>query len=82
MDVMGYGEMIETAAEWFDGPPETSRAEAQALLAALGIGSLVETIEVMTRIIVTADTYHAVARFFVEGSPEQELILEILGRRS
>ena len=53
---------------------------AAGLLQRLGIPALLEDLAVAERVIRAADGFHPVARFFVDGSPEQRLILDVLRR--
>lgn len=55
--------------------------DPRAILDALGIGELLRRCEVAERIVRTADSYHPVAEFFVEGSEERRFIVEALHAR-
>jgi hypothetical protein len=77
---LNYDEMKQTVAEWLesDGRVPEDDTEATALLEALGIPKLLESLHVSERIICAADGFHPVARFFVGGSAEQQYILDVL----
>jgi hypothetical protein len=78
---LNYDQMKQTVAEWLesDGHVSEDDTEATALLEALGIPKLLEARHVSERIIVAADGFHPVVRFFVDGSAEQQYILDVLG---
>ena len=77
---LNYDQMKQTVAEWLEGDGHVSEddTEATALLEALGIPKLLEALHVSERIICAADGFHPVARFFVDGSAEQQYILDVL----
>ncbi len=75
-------EMQSIAAEWLEGAgdrPE-SGAEAAALLEALGVPDLLHDLAIAKRVVVAADGFHPVARFFAQGSDEHEFIVAVLRR--
>jgi len=79
---LNYENMKKTVAEWLESNGNMSEddTEASALLEALGIPNLLEALDVSERIICAADGFHPVARFFADGSAEQQYILEVLRR--
>ncbi len=51
---------------------------ARALLVEIGVAELLEAVTMTRSIIRFADGFHPVARFFVDGTPEQTFILSLL----
>jgi hypothetical protein len=57
---------------------------AARLIEELGVARLLAELHTAERIVTAADTYHPVASFFVDGSDERQLVLDVLraaGRR-
>lgn len=56
---------------------ESERAEAAALLRAIGVDRLCEDVAMARTILRFGDDFHPIARFFVDGSPEQRFLLDL-----
>lgn len=54
-----------------------SRAEAAAALEALGVPELLRSLATARAILRFGDSFHPIARFFVDGSPEQRYLLDL-----
>lgn len=59
---------------------DDDRAQARALLEEIGVGRLVQDLEMAERIIKAGEGFHSVERFFVDGSDEQRFIFELKRR--
>ncbi|ACU53980.1 hypothetical protein Afer_1042 [Acidimicrobium ferrooxidans DSM 10331] len=77
----GLETLSATLAELLAAHGCANVSDPRAILDTLGIGELLRRCEVAERIVRTADTYHPVAEFFVEGSEERRFIVEALQAR-
>ena len=62
-----------------DSGGKLSPGELRDVLWETGLGDLIEDLSVAEAVIIAADGFHPVARFFAEGSAEQEFIGRVLG---
>jgi hypothetical protein len=69
-------DLRRTASQW-TGDLEA----ADDLLVALGLPELLHQGEVLARVLVAADGFHPVARFFAEGSEERQVIEGVLAEQ-
>lgn len=72
--------MAETLAEWIGTGTdltEGDRQGARAALRAIAVPELVEALTMAERVIRAGNSFHSVARFFADGSPEQEYVLSL-----
>ena len=79
---LSLDEMRQTVCEWLAEPvgPDEVGAQASALLYALDLPHLLDDLALAERVIIAADGFHPVARFFAEDSEERKFILDILRR--
>lgn len=75
--------MADGLAEWVavgsDVTDEDRRRASEALRAA-GIPGLLDALAMAERIIRFGNSFHSVARFFADGSAEQDYVLAVVGR--
>jgi hypothetical protein len=79
-EYLNLAEMRATIGEWLAEQNEQldGDIEAVALLEALGIPRLLRDVEIAARVVVAADGFHPVARFFADGSDEHRFIVGVL----
>ena len=74
--------MVETLAEWVavgSDVAEEDRHRAREALQALGVPCLLDALAMAERIIRFGNSFHSVARFFADGSAEQDYVLSLIG---
>lgn len=62
------------------GVTDADRQRAADVLAELGVPDLLAALDLAERILAAGNGFHTVARFFVDGSPEQQYLLELAER--
>jgi hypothetical protein len=75
--------MVETLVEWMASGPDVTAEDyrrARQALDALGVPALVEALETTDRILLFGNSFHTIARFFADGSPEQEYLRRLMAR--
>ncbi len=80
---LDYHRMEQTLAELLEKAEwatSTDTGTASELLKALGVPELLEAVALSEEIIRAADSFHPVARFFVDGTAEQTYIVDVLRR--
>lgn len=73
--------MADTLGEWLAVGSEVTQGDRQRAgeaLQALGVPELLDALAMAERIIRFGSSFHSIARFFADGSEEQDFLLSLL----
>ncbi len=80
-DGIDLTEMAVVLTEWLSpatGVQEEDRRHAAEALEAMGLPGVVQELQLVRRILRFGNSFHTIARFFADGSPEQRYLLELV----
>lgn len=84
-DRMDVDAMARTLAEWLASGSDVTAEDcrnAREALTALGVPDVLHALDMAERILRFGNSFHSIARFFADGSPEQEFVLRMTGGSS
>ena len=84
-DRLDVDAMARTLAEWLaTGSDVTAEdcSNARDALTAMGVPDVVDALDMAERILRFGNSFHSIARFFVDGSAEQDYLLRLTGGAS